>query len=123
MNLTVLVIVLVAYFAVMLLVGFLGKKYSENYETFISAGRNCGTLMIIGSAVGSQIGNGFVVGGAGGGAAQGLSGAWYGIACGLGYLCIGLILNKIVYKKGYISLPEFLEERYGDKKVSVVLSV
>ena len=123
MNMAVLAIVLVAYFGVMIAVGFLGRKYADSYDSFISAGRNCGTLMIIGSAVGSQIGNGFVVGGAGGGAATGLSGAWYGIACGLGYLCIGLLLNKVIYKKGYISLPEFLEERYGDKKVSVVFSV
>lgn len=123
MNITVLAIVLIVYFAAMIGIGLLGRKYAKSYDSFISAGRNAGVLMIIGSAVGSQIGNGFVVGGAGGGAATGLSGAWYGIACGLGYLCIAVLLNKIVYAKGFISLPEFLEERYGDKVTSVVFSI
>ena len=123
MNITVLAIVLVVYFAAMIGIGLLGRKYAKSYDSFISAGRSAGVLMIIGSAVGSQIGNGFVVGGAGGGAATGLSGAWYGIACGLGYLCIAVLLNKIVYAKGFISLPEFLEERYGDKVTSIVFSI
>lgn len=123
MNLTVLTIVLAVYFLSMIGIGMLGRKYARNYESFISAGRSAGVLLIIGSAVGSQIGNGFVVGGAGSAAATGLSGAWYGIACGLGYLCIALLLNKIVYKKGFISLPEFLEDRYGDKVTSLVFSV
>ena len=123
MNLTVLTVVLAVYFLAMVGIGLLGRKYAKSYDSFISAGRQAGVLMIIGSAVGSQIGNGFVVGGAGGGAATGLSGAWYGIACGLGYLGIAIVLNKIVYAKGFISLPEFLEDRYGDKVTSVVFSV
>lgn len=123
MNLTVLTVVLAVYFLAMVGIGLLGRKYAKSYDSFISVGRQAGVLMIIGSAVGSQIGNGFVVGGAGGGAATGLSGAWYGIACGRGYLGIAIVLNKIVYAKGFISLPEFLEDRYGDKVTSVVFSV
>ena len=123
MNLTVLTVVLAVYFLAMVGIGLLGRKYAKSYDSFISVGRQAGVLMIIGSAVGSQIGNGFVVGGAGGGAATGLSGAWYGIACGRGYLGIAIALNKIVYAKGFISLPEFLEDRYGDTVTSVVFSV
>lgn len=123
MNITLLVIVLAVYFLGMVGIGLAGRKYASSFDSFVSAGRNAGVLMIIGSAVGSQIGNGFVVGGAGSAAGTGISGAWYGIACGIGYLVIGLLLNKIVYTKGFISLPEFLEERYGDKLTSVVFSV
>lgn len=123
MNITLLVIVLVVYFAAMVGIGFMGRKHAESFDSFVSAGRSAGVLMIIGSAVGSQIDNGFVVGGAGSAASVGLSGAWYGIGCGLGYLAIALVLNKRVYTKGYISLPEFLEERYGDKLTSAVFSV
>ena len=111
MNITLLVIVLVVYFAAMVGIGFMGRKHAESFDSFVSAGRSAGVLMIIGSAVGSQIGNGFVVGGAGSAASVGLSGAWYGIGCGLGYLAIALVLNKRVYTKGYISLPEFLDDR------------
>lgn len=64
MNITLLVIVLVVYFAAMVGIGFMGRKHAESFDSFVSAGRSAGVLMIIGSAVGSQIGNGFVVGGA-----------------------------------------------------------
>ena len=123
MNITLLVVVLAIYFLGMVGIGLVGRKYAQSFDNFVSAGRSAGVLMIIGSAVGSQIGNGFVVGGAGSAAVDGISGAWYGIACGLGYLVIAVLLNKIVYAKGFISLPEFLEERYGDKLTSVVFSV
>ena len=123
MNITLLAVVLAVYFVGMVGIGLLGRRYAASFDTFVSAGRNAGVLMIIGSAVGSQIGNGFVVGGAGSAASTGISGAWYGIACGLGYLVIAALLNKIVYAKGFISLPEFLEERYGDKLTSVVFSI
>lgn len=123
MSIPLLVTVLVIYFAGMVAIGFMGRKHAETFDSFVSAGRSAGVLMIIGSAVGSQIGNGFVVGGAGGGAATGISGAWYGIGCGLGYLTIGIVLNKVVYSKGFISLSEFLEERYGDKMTSLVFSI
>ena len=123
MNITLLVVVLAIYFVGMVGIGVAGRKYAQNFDSFVSAGRNAGVMMIIGSAVGSQIGNGFVVGGAGAAAQTGMSGAWYGIACGIGYLVIAVVLNKIVYTKGFISLPEFLEERYGDKMTSIVFSL
>lgn len=123
MSIPLLVTVLVIYFAGMVAIGMMGLKYSETFDSFVSAGRNAGVLMIIGSAVGSQIGNGFVVGGAGAGAGTGISGAWYGIGCGLGYLVIGVVLNKVVYAKGFISLPEFLDERYSDKMTAMVFSL
>ncbi|MEM5781458.1 MAG: sodium:solute symporter family protein, partial [Lawsonibacter sp.] len=95
MHITLLIVVLGIYFAGMVGIGLVGRKYAATYDSFVSAGRNAGVLMIIGSAVGSQIGNGFVVGGAGAAASSGISGAWYGIACGLGYLGIAVVLNKI----------------------------
>lgn len=107
MNITLLVIVLVVYFAAMVGIGFMGRKHAESFDSFVSAGRSAGVLMIIGSAVGSQIGNGFVVGGAGSAASVGLSGAWYGIGCGLGYLAIALVLNKHVYTKAIFPCRNF----------------
>lgn len=80
-TMTLIVIVMAFYFIGMIAISWMGRKYGKNFDDFISAGRNCTTLMIIGSAVGSHIGNGYVVGGAASGAAVGLSGAWYGIGC------------------------------------------
>lgn len=122
-TMTLIVIVMALYFVGMIAISWMGRKYGKNFDDFISAGRNCTTLMIIGSAVGSHIGNGYVVGGAASGAAVGLSGAWYGIGCALSYLAVALVLNHRVYKCGYISLPEILNARYGEKMTSVIFSV
>ena len=62
-TMTLIVIVMAIYFIGMIAISWMGRKYGKNFDDFISAGRNCTTLMIIGSAVGSHIGNGYVVGG------------------------------------------------------------
>ena len=38
MNITVFAIVLVVYFAAMIGIGLLGRKYAKSYDSFISAG-------------------------------------------------------------------------------------
>lgn len=122
MNITLLVIVLVAYFVGMLAVGFAGRKYASSFSSLVSAGKNAGVVMIAASCIGGQIGNGFVIGGAAGAAISGLSGSWYGIGCGLSWICVAFILNKTVFAKGFYSLPDLLEERYGDKLTSIIFS-
>jgi len=64
MNNTILIIVLAVYFLAMVGIGWVGKKkYGNNFDNSISAGRNVGVMLFIGAAVGTHIGNGFVVGG------------------------------------------------------------
>lgn len=120
MDIGLIVGVLAVYFLVMIGIGWYGRKYASTFETFTNAGKSCGAIMLIGTCVGSQIGNGFVVGGAGDGSIYGLSGAWYGIACGLSYLASALLINKRIFAKGFISLPEFLQDRYHDKATSAI---
>lgn len=122
-TLTLIAVVMGVYFLVMIGISWVGRKYGKTFDDAISAGRNCGVLMIIGSAVGSHIGNGFVVGGAASGAAVGISGAWYGLGCAISYLVMALTINHVIYRAGYISLPEFLQARYGEKMTSVIFSV
>lgn len=122
-TLTLIAIVMAAYFVFMIGISWAGRKYGRTFDEAITAGRNCGVFMIIGSAVGSHIGNGFVVGGAASGAAGGISGAWYGIGCAISYLVMAFTISKVVYRAGYISLPEFLQARYGEKMTSVIFSV
>lgn len=124
MNTTILVLVLAIYFLGMIGIGLLGrKKYGQSFEALITAGRNVGVLMFAGSAIGAHIGNGFVVGGAADGAALGISGVWYGIACALSYLVVAFLMNKRIYQKGFITLPDFLQERYHDKTTSLIFSL
>ncbi|OQA16160.1 MAG: Sodium/proline symporter [Firmicutes bacterium ADurb.Bin356] len=123
MNNTILIIVLAVYFLAMVGIGWVGKKkYGNNFDNSISAGRNVGVMLFIGAAVGTHIGNGFVVGGTAGGAAAGLGGIWYGIVCALTYFILAITVNKRIFEKGYISLPEFLEEKYSSKLPSLIFS-
>ena len=122
-TMTLIAVVMGIYFVAMIGISWMGRKYGKNFDDFISAGRNCGVLMIIGNAVGSHIGNGFVVGGAASGAAVGIAGAWYGLGCAISYLVMAFTITKVIYKAGYISLPDFLMARYGEKMTSVIFSV
>lgn len=54
-TMTLIVIVMAIYFIGMIAISWMGRKYGKNFDDFISAGRNCTTLMIIGSAVGHTL--------------------------------------------------------------------
>ena len=51
----------------------------------IAAPGQTSLFLLAGSAIGGQIGSGFVIGGAEYGARYGIAGAWYGIGCGLSH--------------------------------------
>lgn len=123
MNLTLLGIVLAVYFVSMIGISILGRRYAKTYESYLNIGRNAGVLLIMGGAIGGHIGNGFVVGGAGSGAELGVGGIWYGLGCALSYVVLSFAINDFVYRKGYISLSDFLRERYGDKITTLIYSL
>ena len=57
------------------------------------------------------------------GAEMGIGGIWYGIGCALSYVVLSFTINDFLYKKGYISLSDFLRERYGDRITTLVYSL
>ena len=120
---TLVVIIVVLYMLAMVGIGLYGKKYVHNFDDFLTTGKRATTLMIAGSAIGAQIGSGFVVGGAQNGADMGLGGAWYGIGCGISYIIIGFALTKFVYSKGYVTLSDYFEDRYGGKVTRLIYSI
>lgn len=81
--LTTIIIVVAIYFVAMLGIGWYGRRYSSTFDGYLSMGRSGGILLLMGSAIGANIGNGFVVGGAGGGATSGLAGLglWPRLCC------------------------------------------
>ena len=124
MNTTVLIIVLGLYFAGMLVIGLIGKKkVGSDFNKLIGVGKTTTVLMFMGAAIGGHVGNGFVVGGAAGGAADGISGAWYGLVCALSYVFILLFFNKKIYQKGFISLADFLREKYRNDWTAILFIV
>lgn len=121
MNIPILIAVLTVYFAVMLAIGWVGsKRVGGDFDKMINADKSTTVLMFMGAAIGAHIGNGFVVGGAADGAANGISGAWYGIVCALSYVLIVVFFNKRIYEKGFISLADFLRDRYNNDLTAIL---
>lgn len=124
MNIPILLIVLGLYFAAMLAIGLIGsKKVGGDFDKMINANKSTTVLMFMGAAIGAHIGNGFVVGGAASGAASGISGAWYGIVCALSYVFILAFFNKRIYQKGFISLSDFLRDRYKNDLTAILFII
>ena len=107
-----IVVVLVIYFAAMVFIGWMGRSKASNFEGYLSMGRTGGVLLLMGGAIGGQIGNGFVVGGAAEGATSGLAGYAYGIACALSLVLVALFLNDFIYNNGYMSMADYTRQRY-----------
>lgn len=121
--LTTIIIVMIIYFAAMAAFGWIGKKYSKDFETHVNIARSVGPIMVLCSAVGTHVGNGFVVGGAADGASMGLAGALYGLGCAASYIIVGATVGNFLYKGNYVSLKDYLYQRYGDKITGIIYDV
>ena len=110
-----IVIVLVIYFAAMVVIGFMGRNKASNFEGYLSMGRSAGVLLLMGGAIGGNIGNGFVVGGAAEGASVGMAGSAYGIACALSAVMVAIFLNNFIYNGGYMSMADYTRKRYHNE--------
>lgn len=110
-----IIVVLVLYFAAMVLIGWLGRSKASNFEGYLSMGHSAGILLLMGGAIGGQIGNGFVVGGAAEGASTGLAGSAYGIACALSTVLVAVFLNNFIYNNGYMSMADYTRSRYHNE--------
>ena len=121
--LTTIVIFMVIYFLAMLVISWFGRKNTSDLQSYLTAGKSAGVIMLMGALIGAQIGNGVVVGGAGEGAAIGISGAYYAIGCGLSYAFAAFALNHFVYKNGYLSMAEYMKVRYNSRIPGLIYSI
>ncbi|WP_084593932.1 sodium:solute symporter family protein [Palaeococcus ferrophilus] len=62
----------------------------------------------------------FILGGASWGATYGLGGIWYGFACGLGLLLLGVTLAKPMRALALYTVPDVLEMRYKSKTIRLL---
>ncbi|MBP1913051.1 SSS family solute:Na+ symporter [Thermococcus stetteri] len=62
----------------------------------------------------------FILGGASWGATYGLGGIWYGFACGLGLLVLGLTLARPMRVLARYTVPEVLEMRYKSRAIRLL---
>lgn len=100
-----------------------GKKYSNSFISSVTAGRETSFPLLLGAAVGSHIGSGFIIGGAEYGAAYGIGGAWYGFGCGFSFILVAFVTARLVYRGGYLSLSEYFRERYQTSSLEIICTV
>lgn len=115
-------LILLAYLAGMLLISRVARRRNTSFQDAIAAPGQTTLWILVGSAIGGQIGSGFVMGGAEYGALYGLGGAWYGIGCGLSYF-LTAALARFIRDKKMVSLSDYFAQRYRGQATRLIYSI
>ena len=112
--------------AVIILVLFIGigifSGKSVKNDSDFGGGRNAGTLLIIGTILGTLIGGNSTIGTAQMAFTNGLSGLWFTIGSSAGCLVLGLIFAKPLRDSKCATVQEIIRKEYG-QTAGVVTSV
>jgi len=112
--------IIALYMLVMLLIGWWASKYYiKGMTDFLLAGRRLGIWLGAATLAATHFGGGAVMGGGEYGFKYGISGAWYGVSCGIGLLFLILTAEKFRALALY-TVPDYLEERYGGKAIRLL---
>ena len=114
--------VVIVYLIFICVLGVVLRNRIHGFADFMVAGRSAGLVVVAASFVGSHFGGGMTVGGAELGARNGLSGVWYGLACGFSYLLLLVIVKKI-YALKQMTIADVLEHVYGTKRVRAIFAI
>jgi len=118
--------ILLPFFVVLFISVAMSVWASRKEGDYFLAGRSVGFLPLFGTFLGTQVGVGFVLGGADAVWEQGLPGALYGIRLALGMLVLGLGYSKRLRMLDVRTLPDLLEKSYGSahfKRLASLLSI
>lgn len=106
-------IIIIAYFAVMLSVGW--KSRHQSADSYWVAERRYSTGRITMSLVATIFGASSTMGIIGLGYSRGLTGAWWSLIGGLALIPFALLLAPRVRSLNVYTLPDILREAYGDR--------
>ncbi len=115
-------IIIIIYFAVILVIGAVSRKKARHADDFFVAGRKGSSLFIVGSLLATIIGGSATVGMAGLGFQRGLTGAWWLLAGSIGLIVLGLFFARKVRKFALYTLPGLIEKQY-DRRMALASSV
>jgi SSS family solute:Na+ symporter len=109
--------VLLAYSLALLALGlWLGRRVRKAGDFFV-ARRGLGPVLVFGTLLAANIGAGSTVGATGLGYRQGLSAWWWNGSAGIGSLLLALWIGPRIWReatrRGYFTVGDFLEDRYG----------
>lgn len=116
-----IIFIVVVYMVFMLVIGWwCNKHYINNMTDFLLAGRRLGPVLLAATLMATHFGGGAVMGGGEYGFKYGLSGAWYGISCGIGLIFLALVTSHKFRDLSLYTVPDYLERRYGGKTIRVI---
>lgn len=122
---SVMIIIVIAYMAVMFLVSAIASrvKKSKNSDDFLLAGRGLPVILIACMVTGSAVGGVSTVGVAQNAFKFGLSAGFYNVAWAIGALLAGLFLVQKIRATGLSTPNQMFKSVYGDAFATVVLIV
>lgn len=120
----VIMITIIAYMAMMLIIGFVFSKKNANVGDFYLGGRKLGPLVTAMSAEASDMSSWLLMGLPGvayltGGAEAGWTAIGLAIGTYLNWLIVAKRLRVYTQKCNSITIPDFVANRYRDKKVLI----
>lgn len=110
-------VTIIVYMVILLGIGYWSNKKITGMTDFLLAGRRLGLLLTAGALAATHFGGGMVMGGGEYGFIHGLSGAWYGISCGVGLMFLAFLTAGEFRRLSLYTVPDYLEQRYGSKSV------
>ena len=119
------ILVVLAYVAAMLLLGWIGMRRAKSHDEFLVAGRNLGPTFYMGTMAATVLGGASTVGTVRLGYVHGISGFWLCAALGLGIIILNLFLAKPLLKLRIFTVTQVLERRYNTtaRQASAVIMV
>ena len=114
MKNTTVIIFCLAYFVVLICIGFWARKRNSSVSDFLVAGRKVGVFMTATTVAAVQVGAGIVLGGASNGANLGMwPGMYYALGCGLGCIAGGFFVAKKLRQLDGVVPIDYFESRFG----------
>lgn len=105
-------VVLVVYWAAMLLLGWLGLRRSKSQEDFLVAGRSLGPARYMSTMAATVLGGGSTIGSVRLGYVYGISGFWLCATIGAGVILLNIFLAEPLIRLRIYTVTQVLERRY-----------
>ena len=116
-------LVILAYLAVMLYIGYHSMKTVKTDEDFVLAGRNVGNIYIIISLFASFTGLSGLFGTPQYVYEYGIAGWWWWATFPIGVFIMGMTMAKLLRRRMHVTLPDVVDVNHSSKAVRVAASL
>ena len=115
-------LIIIAYFVLLAVVGKMTQKYAQSSSEFLIAGRNMGVVLVTVSIVGEWLGGMSTIGTSEQAFRSGFFPLWYNVSTATGMFLFGLTMAKVYRQHRVHTVGEMLQTYYN-RQVRVVASL